>query len=719
MPPYRKFLPLVFLLGFAFITSGCGTGVSSTPDPDPNPVAPTVNFSANSTSIESGQLVTLSWTTSNATSVTIEPNVLDDDDGNALPLTGTHTMVLLKTTTFAMTATGPGGTTTRQVSVTVTPAKPTLTFVAEPASILAGQASTLRWSTTSADTLQIEPVIGSVQPGVGTVEVRPTATATYTATATGAGGTVTATATVTVAQGPELAVSASVEPATIHAGDKATLRWTSQNAASVSIAPDIGAVNAAGSVQVSPAATTAYTVTATSASGQTTTATATLNVLSGANGLENLKHIVFFVQENRSFDNYFGMLGRYRESKGLPNEIDGLNPDLVLRTFSGKEVKPFHQRTVVTELLSPSWNESHFYANFQDGEFRMDNWMRQEECSIRSNFGDPECTRTMGYYDHTDIPYYYELAATFATSDRFFSSAMSGTIVNRAFLMGATSAGMNDPGDPFPSEAPTIFRRLSEAGISWWYVYQDDSVYLAYYTKPEGCPTCDWDKYKENAVPLSKYYEVLSRPTADQDLPQVVFIEHAAKLALDEHTANNIQYGIARAQELIEALMKSTAWPSSVFILTHDEGGGLYDHVPPYPVSNPDGINPVFGDGDIGRYDNFTYSGFRVPLLVISPWVKPGFVSHRNREFTSILKLIQTRFGLAPLTQRDAEADDMLEFFDFTRPAYLTPPAFNKQPVDGLVNCYLEMYPPFTPDNIPPGPEPGKGWNCEGREPTP
>ncbi|MGZ8900867.1 MAG: alkaline phosphatase family protein, partial [Limisphaerales bacterium] len=331
------------------------------------------------------------------------------------------------------------------------------------------------------------------------------------------------------------------------------------------------------------------------------------------------------------------------------------------------------------------------YANRQEdtGAFKLDNWMMQPECSILVA-SDPECTRTMGYYDQTDIPYYYELATQFATSDRFFSSSMSGTIVNRSYLLAATSGGMNNPDDPFPVNSPTIFRRLSEAKISWRYYYQDDSVFLGYFV----CGgTCDWDLYQGSVYPINDYYEILSRPTADQDLPQVVFIEHAAKLRLDEHTGNNIQLGVEDAQKIIDSLLHSTAWPSSVFFLSHDEGGGMYDHVPPYPVSNPDGKPPLFAAEDVGRWDDFTYSGYRVPLLVISPWVKPNYVSHTNREFTSILKFIEVRFGLAPLTRRDAEADDMLEFFDFTAPARLTPPVLPIQPTNGVVDRALQKYP--------------------------
>ena len=120
------------------------------------------------------------------------------------------------------------------------------------------------------------------------------------------------------------------------------------------------------------------------------------------------------------------------------------------------------------------------------------------------------------------------------------------------------------------------------------------------------------------------------------------------------------------AANLITSLMQSPSWKDSVFIQTYDEGGGFYDHVPPMTEVNPDGIAPILGPNDFSGIDNFTLSGFRVPLLVISPFTKKNFVSHTPMDFTAALKLIETRFNLPPLTARDASMPDMTEFFDFT-----------------------------------------------------
>jgi phospholipase C len=139
--------------------------------------------------------------------------------------------------------------------------------------------------------------------------------------------------------------------------------------------------------------------------------------------------------------------------------------------------------------------------------------------------------------------------------------------------------------------------------------------------------------------------------------------------------------------------LHSPSWSSSVFILTYDEGGGLYDHVPPVTLPAPDSIPPMLKSGDLPG--NFTTSGFRVPMIVISPWSKPHFVSHVKRDHSSILKLIETRFGLPALTQRDAQADSMTEFFDFSSPHWLTPPAMPSQPTSGACSFSLEKAPGF------------------------
>jgi phospholipase C len=296
---------------------------------------------------------------------------------------------------------------------------------------------------------------------------------------------------------------------------------------------------------------------------------------------------------------------------------------------------------------------------------------------------DPQGTRAMGYYDWNDLPYYYELAFQYGTSDRWFSSIMGPTIPNRMYMFAGTSFGHIRP-DPTPSGGwtpKTIFRALTEAGVSWKYYYQDSSVFLADWA--------DWNTQSGKVVHIEQYYTDLQNGT----LPSVVFIERASQLNLDEHPGTNLQKGAANTKKLVDALMASSSWGSSVFILTYDEGGGFYDHVAPQPATPPDGIAPMWRSTDIKA--NFDQTGFRVPFLIVSPWVKPHFVSHVVRDNTAILKLIAVRFGLTPLSARVSAQDDMTEFFDFVNPPHNAIPPLPAQNLTLPCNTSLEKAPGF------------------------
>ena len=695
--------PCVLVSRFAFVIAlalstlnmiGCGSGSAATTGNGGggggnNP--PVVSFSADKTTITAGQLAVLSWSVSNAASVTIAPPVGEDVPA----LTGSANVAPAQTTTYTLTATGTNGATaTQAVTITVNVPPPTITLTANPTSIISGQSSTLTFNATNATGITIDNGVGTVQPPSGTVTVSPTATTTYTATATGLSGTVTASATVTVAAGGQLAATISANPASITAGQTSNLTWTAQNAASVSISGIGPVTGTGGTIPVSPSATTVYTITATDSSSNTVTASATVTVLPAGSGLSNIKHIVFLIQENRSFDNYFGMLGKYRESKGLTNEIDGLDTSVVLVDKDGHKYHPFHSPTVCIDVTSPGWNESHFYADRKsDGTFAMDHWVAAQSDSQAHYTGgrDPYVTRDLSYFDQTELPYYYELATQFATSDRWFSSLMGPTIPNRMFLFTGTSFGWirPNPDSNHPQYSQkTIFDAMSQAGVQWKYYYRDGSVFLPQFN------TWNDPTAQGRVRNISEYYSILADPNADNLLAPVVFLEQASVTELNEHpSSGNFQNGAADTKKLIDALMNSAAWKSSVFILAYDEGGGLYDHVPPIQVPTPDSTPPNFESTDGGRYDTFTYSGFRTPVVVVSPWVKKNFVSHTPRTFISILKLIETRFGVPPLTARDAAADDMEEFFDFSNPSWMTPPPLPDQPTNGLCDRTQEVAP--------------------------
>ncbi|HEY3927644.1 MAG TPA: alkaline phosphatase family protein [Candidatus Koribacter sp.] len=424
------------------------------------------------------------------------------------------------------------------------------------------------------------------------------------------------------------------------------------------------------------------TVQAGDSTGTVFKTTENINVTSapGSGTLNDVKHIIFMVEENRSFDSYFGMLGAYRQSEGYGGTFNGVPLSVKLEDYkSTGTVSPYHYQTMCTDNMTPSWNESHY--SWDNG--KMDNFMKVEG-SLPSSI-DPQGTRMMGYYDQVDLPYYYELATQYATSDTWHTPILSDTIPNRMYLFTATSFGHIRPQDQPPSGGwpqATIFRDLSQHGITWRYYYQDSSVYLSNFS--------DWNTYEKNVYNISHYYTDIENPST---LPEVIFIERATQLNLDEHPLNNIQKGAADVANIINAFLASPSYSSSVFMLTWDDPGGLYDHVVPFSEPAPDNIPPMLRSGDLKG--DFTVSGFRVPLIVVSPWTKPHYVSHVNRDYTAMLKFIETRFGLPALTKRDAAQDDMTEMFDFSTPQIAIPPAMPTQPTSGACNKNLEKAPGY------------------------
>jgi hypothetical protein len=220
---------------------------------------PTVSLSANPQTIQTGQSATLGWTSAYADIVTIDQGIGNVGANGSLPVSPT------KTTTYTITAVGPGGTVTSSASITVTYPAPTVSISANSQTIQAGQPATLAWSSTNADTATIDQGIGNVSAN-GSLSVSPTQTTTYTITATGHGGTVTSSTSVTVTN-PAPTATISANPQSIQAGQSATLTWNSTNANTAVIDNGIGSVAASGSMTVSPAADTTYTITVTGPGG--------------------------------------------------------------------------------------------------------------------------------------------------------------------------------------------------------------------------------------------------------------------------------------------------------------------------------------------------------------------------------------------------------------------------------------------------------------------
>jgi phospholipase C len=207
-----------------------------------------------------------------------------------------------------------------------------------------------------------------------------------------------------------------------------------------------------------------------------------------------------------------------------------------------------------------------------------------------------------------------------------------------------------------------------------------------------------WPKFAaahaKNIVPVSQYFKDVANGT----LPSVAFIQAGLGSGRDEHPGgqqvmgeggNDIQLGARYVAEIVNSLMFSPSWKDSVFILSFDEPGSFYDHVSPQPAEIPDST-PVLDlqpkDSVIQPTGGFDRTGFRLPMMVISPFTKKHYVSHTTADNTAIMKLISTRFNVRSLSRRDSSQMDMTEFFDFQNVPWATPPQSPVQPVEGRCN---------------------------------
>jgi phospholipase C len=434
-----------------------------------------------------------------------------------------------------------------------------------------------------------------------------------------------------------------------------------------------------------------------------------------AGTIQSVNHIIFMMEENRSFDLYFGKINDYRASIGLGRDTDDLETDFTNLADDGDTLRTFHITTSCIYDTTAAWLESHGDANrfnlAEDAPLLLDGFVHTGG-GLAIFDGDPDTkgVRSMGYYTQSDLPSPYWLATQFATSDRFYAPAPVQTEDERLYSMAATSQGLVHPPQDTNTQltAKTIFQLLDAAGISWK-VYSVDK-------QPDGKLIASLRNFQpyaatkeDHIVPISQFLT----DVANNTLPQFSYIEPGFASGRDEHPGktDNVQFGTAFVASLFNALINSPSWKDSIFFQTFDEGGGLFDHVSPMidgrpilelsagpagqavgpgkystdaaimHVPSPDGIKPR----DLlpaDPADDFVRTGFRVPLIIVSPFSKKNYVSHTPMDYTAILKFVEERFNLPNLNARDAAQPAMDEFFDFANSPNLSPGTPASQPLD-------------------------------------
>jgi phospholipase C len=651
----------------------------------------------------------------------------------------------------------------------------------------------------------------TLQPSGGTQAVKPAATTTYTATAIGAGGSASATATVSVTAAliPPATVTIVANPTSIVAGNPSVLTVTAMNATQVTVTGTDGTSYplqpSGGTQSVSPTATTTYTAAATG-SGGNGTATATVTV-TAAGSSQSIDHVIFMLQENHTFDNYFGMLNPYRIANkwnvgddGNTYSVDGIDDKLATisnEDDEGTSFPLFKFKSTCIDDDSSDWLASYGSVNRYNflavRPILMDGFVHTAEGYDKSCALSDICSGVftkplngqlaMGYYDQGFLNYYYYMASQFALSDRWFSPVASKSIDNRigTFTGGTTQGLVKDPGgdDHLPQlDIPNIFQELDKANVSWRIYYtvtqgfcldEDDCPgdenleypatdfsnltysYQYLYENPSGAPCIAptqgssvvgdaGDSFcidPSHITPLSTYFSDLTNGT----LPSFAFIE-AGYGNNDEHpgSGQSVLLGQAQVATVMNAFMGSSSWKDSVFFFSYDEGGGPYDHVPPVPghsndytdaslgaipditqiAVNPDGYNPCVpatpgtpsvhcdldstdpgaNSGDAAALSGFgAQLGFRLPNIIISPFTRMHYVSHTPMDHTAVIKFVENRFigSTAHLTARDAVQPDLLEFFDFSGIPWATPPT-----PPSPVTAESLGYNPCTPTDLGP-----------------
>jgi phospholipase C len=416
----------------------------------------------------------------------------------------------------------------------------------------------------------------------------------------------------------------------------------------------------------------------------------------GTGTLRDLEHVVILMQENRSFDHYFGTL---RGVRGFSDPRPLVRPggasafQQPRAAGSGDVLAPFRFDAEATsaqtiQSLDHSWKGSHELWKWHDA------WA-------------PEKTPlTMGYFTRADLPFYYALADAFTICDAYHCSIWGPTNPNRMFLFTGTSglaAGedgpqvANNPPEE-PSETadpandargfkgfswPTYAERLEAAGVSWK-VYQEYDNYgdnaLAYFANFRGLDPASplhrkgraWAEGSNAGNAKTSDGEHLVRAfagdVAADRLPQVSWI--VAPTRLCEHPEHSPAAGEAFTARLIAALTANPeVWAKTALILNYDENDGFFDHLPPPipPAGAAPGKSTVALDGELWRGQPVGL-GPRVPMIVVSPWTKGGWVNSQTFDHTSVIRLLETRFGVAEphiTPWRRAVTGDLLSVFDF------------------------------------------------------
>ena len=333
-----------------------------------------------------------------------------------------------------------------------------------------------------------------------------------------------------------------------------------------------------------------------------------------------IKHIVVVMVENRSFDHLLGW---------LPG-ADGMQAGLVYTDAAGNEYPTYPLAPDFQGCMAADPDHSHEGGMIELNDGGCDGWL----------LANPD-TFSIGYYREGDLPFMSNAAREWTVCDRYFTAIMSSTYPNRFYQ----HCGVTDRMDQslLPSTLPTIWDRLRAAGLPGRY-YFSDAPFLSFWGP----------KYAD----IMRTFPQFLSDCATGNLPAVSYVDPrfaGAELGVsgDYHPKGDIRAGESWLESVYRAVTTSPNWRQTVMVINFDEWGGFFDHVVPPPATD---INATLEQ-----------RGFRVPAIVISPLARRRHVASGIYDHTSILKMIEWRWGLEPLSARDAAANNLAEVLDFSR----------------------------------------------------
>lgn len=685
--------------------AGGTTSATATVTVTANP-SPTVSITAAPASILSGSSVALNVSAANATQVTVTGS-----DGSSYPLAatgGTQTVKPTVTTIYTATATGAGGTTSANTTVTVSPnPAPAVSITANPASITAGNSSTLTVTASNSTQVTVTGGDGSsytLPSSGGTQIVSPTANTTYTAAATGPGGNASAATTVTVIAAGSLQSIGHI------------IFLQQENHTFDNYFGMLNPYRKANGWNIGDDGKD-YEV-----DGIDDKLATTRNMDDEGNSYSLFKFVSTCIDDETSaWLASYGQVNRYDFTSTRPILMDGFvhNAEGFAKSCAIPGAGGSCSGTF-TDLVGRRsmgyYDQSFFnYYYYMASQFALsDRWFSpMSSKSIGNRIATFTGGTTQGLVKdpggddllpQLDIPNIFQELDQAKVTWKIYYTVTQGFCLSPDYCPGSSSA-------QYPA---TFFSSLS---YSYRYMYQNQSgAACTAPTQPSSVVGDSSNSFcidTNHIAPLSTYFVDLANST----LPSFAFIE-AGYGNNDEHpgSGQSVLLGQTQMANIVNALMSSPEWKDSVFFLTYDEGGGPYDHVPPVPghsndftnaslgtipdiasiAVNPDAFAPCVPAGavptlhcDLAANEPGTNStdaaaqqgfaaqlGFRVPNIIISPFVRRHYVSHTPMDHTAVIKFVENRFigPTAHLTARDAAQPNLVEFFDFKNIPWITPP---------------------------------------------